>query len=79
MASLTIKDVDDVTLERLGDLAAVRNKSLQVTVADILRDALSAEDRAKALRRLADDLAAETQGGVAQTESSDLLREDRAR
>ena len=79
MASLTIEGVDDLTLERLSDLAATRNKSLQVTAAEILRDSLPASDRARALHQLADELATMTLDRAARSDSTDLIREDRAR
>ena len=76
MASINI---DEITYQRIGDLAASKNRSVEAEAGDILRDALSPSDRAKSLRKIADELAALTKTGVAQTDAVDLLREDRER
>ncbi len=75
MASI---DIGDTTYRRIADLAASNNRTLEAEAEDILRDALSARDRARSLREVADQLTALT-SGVAQTGSVDLLREDRRR
>jgi len=79
MASFIIENVDDLTLRRINGLAASKNRSLQAEMGDLLRQALSAEDRAETLHRIAEEVAALTPKDVQQTDSVELLREDRDR
>jgi plasmid stability protein len=80
MASIMIDNIDELTLRKISDLAASKNRSLQTEIGDILRHAaLSPDDRARSLRKIADELASMTPKGIEQTDSVDLLREDRER
>ena len=80
MASIMIDNIDELTLRKISDLAASKNRSLQTEIGDILRHAaLSADDHARSLRKIADELASMTPKGIEQTDSVDLLREDRER
>jgi plasmid stability protein len=80
MASIMIDNIDELTLRKISDLAASKNRSLQTEIGEILRHAaLSVDDRARGLRKIADELAAMTPKGIEQTDSVDLLREDRER
>lgn len=77
MASI---DIDEVTYEKIRARAASKHRSLEAELGDILRDALVPGERANSLRRIADELAAKVNAGVVpQSDSVELLREDRDR
>ena len=77
MATLTIRKVDDDEVAALKLRAKRNQRSLEAEVRELLLDAV-ARGSATSLRDLADQIAALTPK-VPQTDSTDLLREDRMR
>lgn len=77
MTDLRIRNTDEKLLEALKKQAKRHNRSLAAEVRQILADAVSPAPRADLLA-LADQIAAMTPD-VPQTDSADLLREDRDR
>lgn len=77
MATLTIHDVDDATLERLRALARTHKRAVADEARAILEDHVRSCDR-DAFRREIDAIAAAVPA-VQQTDSVDLLRADRWR
>lgn len=78
MANLTIRNVEDSVVERLKNKASQSGRSLEAEVREVLRQAANRRTREEMLR-MADRIAAMTPKGVIQTDSVDLLREDRDR
>ena len=78
MATVTIRNLDADVVERLKRKAKQNHRSLEAELRVILKDEArrltGKEDRA-----LADRIAAMTPEGVKQTDSVELLREDRNR
>lgn len=77
MATLTIRKVDDHVLAALKVRARRNRRSLEAEVRELLSDAVS-RGSATSLRDLADQIAALTPK-VPQTDSTDLVREERMR
>ena len=77
MATLTIRNLDDAVVERLKNRARARNRSLEAEVRTILETAAKLIDR-EAFVREARRIAAMTPD-VPQTDSTELIREDRDR
>ena len=77
MATLTIRKVDDDVVAALKLRARRNQRSLEAEVRELLLDAV-ARGSATSLRDLADQIAALTPK-VPQTDSTDLIREDRMR
>ena len=77
MATLTIRKLDDDVVAALKMRASRNQRSLEAEVREILSDAVS-RGSATSLRDLADQIAALTPK-VPQTDSTDLIREDRMR
>jgi plasmid stability protein len=79
MANLTIRNVDDDIVEALKARAKSHNRSLESEIRQILVDqARRPSWRGAELRALAEKIAAMTPN-VPQTDSVELLREDRDR
>ena len=79
MANLTIRNVDDDIVETLKGRAKAHNRSLEAEIRQILADQVRRLWRGGAeLRALAEKIAAMTPN-VPQTDSVELLREDRDR
>jgi len=79
LAALIISDVDEVTLEQISRLARRHDRSVEQETLSLIRQALgTSRDRAWILEE-ADRIAALTPKGVPQTDSVELLREDRDR
>jgi plasmid stability protein len=79
MANLTIRNVDDDIVETLKARAKAHNRSLEAEIRQILADQVRRPWRGGAvLRALAEKIAAMTPN-VPQTDSVELLREDRDR
>lgn len=78
MANLTIRNVDDDVVEALKARAKTHNRSLEAEIRQILQDRVKRPWTGVELRELADRIAAMTPD-VQQTDSADLLREDRDR
>lgn len=77
MANLTIRKLDDGVVEILKDRAKAHNRSLEAEVRHILSEAARPQASVD-LRALAERIAAMTLD-VPQTDSVELLREDRRR
>jgi antitoxin FitA len=77
MATLTIRKLDDDVVAALKMRASRNQRSLEAEVRELLSDAVS-RGSATSLRDLADQIAALTPK-VPQTDSTDLIREDRMR
>jgi plasmid stability protein len=77
MANVTIRNLDDAVVDKLKARAKAHNRSLEAELREIL--AAAAQPAAAVdLRALAERIAAMTPD-VAQTDSTELLREDRRR
>ena len=79
MGELTIKLDDAELLEALTEMAKARKHSLDDEVTAALRRAVAEHERKLELLRTIDAIAAMTPKGVTQSDSTELLREDRAR
>jgi plasmid stability protein len=77
VATLTVRNVDDVVVAALKARAKRNKRSLEAEIRLLLRDAATVGSRTP-LRDLADQIAALTPA-VPQTDSTELVREDRAR
>ena len=77
MATLTIRNLDPDVVTALKARATRNRRSLEAEVRLLLRDAVDGGGRTS-LRELADRIAALTPD-VPQTDSTELVREDRAR
>ena len=78
MANLTIRNVEDSVVERLKSKAIQSGRSLEAELREVLRQAANRKSREEMLAA-ADRIAAMTPKGVKQTDSAELLREDRDR
>lgn len=78
MANLTIRNMEDSVVERLKEKAARSGRSLEAELREVLRQAANRKTREELLAA-ADRIAAMTPKGVKQTDSAELLREDRDR
>ena len=77
MATLTIRNLEDQVVAALKVRAQRNHRSLEAEVRELLRD-VAAGGSQETLRDLADRIAALTPD-VRQTDSTDLVRADRAR
>lgn len=78
MATLTIRNLDDDTVDKLKKMAAKHQRSLEAEVRHLITQSVEQPDRQK-LWEIADRIAAMTPKDVPQTDSVILLREDRER
>ena len=78
MANLTIRNLDDHVVERLKKRAKDNGRSLEAELRELLKQAANRKSPEE-LRAIADRIAAMTPAGVKQTDSAELLREDRDR
>ncbi len=78
MANLTIRNLDDKVVERLKKKAKDNNRSLEAELRELLKQAANRKSPEELLA-IADRIAAMTPEGVKQTDSAELLREDRDR
>ncbi len=79
MANLTIRNIDDGVVEQLKAQAKRNHRSLEAEVRTRLENSLSPSNRMMELRELADRIAAMTPRDIPQTDSVELIREDRDR
>ena len=79
MESITISTLDDFTLSVLKQRAANEGKSPEQEAADLIRERLGRGRDAETLIARARTVSAMTPKGVKQTDSADLIREDRDR
>ena len=78
MATLTIRNLDQAVVDRLKAQAKANNRSLEGELRTILEAKVPVLDKKGILERV-DRIAAMTPPGVKQTDSVELLREDRDR
>lgn len=78
MATLTIRNVEDAVVDALKQNAAANRRSLEAEVRRILADHIKVQQSGQELRSLAERIAAMTPD-VPQTDSAELLREERDR
>lgn len=78
MATVTIRNLDDATVDRLKTKAREHNRSLEAEIRLLLTEAAARPSRG-AFLELTNRIAAMTPKNVAQTDSTDLIREDRDR
>lgn len=78
MATLTIRNLDDTVVEKLKERARDNERSLEAEVRALLAQAAERPSRKKFIA-LAERIAAMTPEGIEQTDSVELLREDRDR
>jgi plasmid stability protein len=78
MANLTIRNVDDEVVDALKARAKAHNRSLEAEIRQLLVDQVRPRWRGAELLAIADRIAAMTPD-VPQTDSVELLREDRDR
>ncbi len=78
MANLTIRNVDDHVVERLKKRAKGNGRSLEAELRELHKHAANRKSPEELLA-IADRIAAMTPAGVKQTDSAELLREDRDR
>lgn len=78
MANLTIRNLDDSVVAKLKERAKANNRSLEAELRQILTDTVDSPSRGALLRALAEEIAAMAHD-VPQTDSLELLREDRDR
>ena len=69
----------DELLKRIADLANASRLPLEAQAEKLLLESIERSEAAVDLRRLMDSIAAMTPKGVTQTDSVELLREDRSR
>ena len=78
MANLTIRNLDDAVVEALKARAKDHNRSLESEVREILAERVRRQTRGEELAARARAFAART-SNVGQSDSTDLIREDRDR
>ncbi len=78
MATLTIRNLDDEVVEKLKERARDNERSLEAELRALLTEMANRPSRKK-LREIAERITAMTPEGVEQTDSVDLIREDRGR
>lgn len=78
MANVTIRNLDEKVVAQLKEKAAQSGRSLEAELREILKRAANRKTREEFLAK-ADRIAAMTPEGVKQTDSADLIREDRDR
>lgn len=78
MANLTIRNLDDAVVEKLKARAKDNERSLEAEIRVLLTETTQRPSR-KAFRELAERISAMTPEGVKQTDSAELIREDRDR
>ena len=78
MGNLTVRNLDDSVIERLKAQARENERSLEGEIRHVLKREVSKPRRAAQFFARAEELAATTVG-TRQTDSTALVREDRAR
>lgn len=78
MGTVTIRNLDDAVIERLKERARDNDRSLEAEIRALLTE-MSERPSRKKLVEMANRIAAMTPEDVEQTDSAELLREDRDR
>lgn len=76
MTAITIRAISDRAIARIEELAAIHHRTVEEEAAEILEKAVAVPSRADRLAA-ADRIAAMTPKGVAQTDSTEIIREAR--
>jgi plasmid stability protein len=79
MNAINIRAISDETISRIEELAAIHHRTVEEEAAAILEAAVAEPLSPKERYLLAERIAAMTPKGVPQTDSVELLREDRDR
>jgi predicted transcriptional regulator len=79
MGAITIHDLDDALVDRIAKLAEANKQSLDQEIAGLIEAGLREQERHDRLIARVREIAAMTPKGVPQTDSVELLREDRER
>ncbi len=77
MGKITITGIDDDLARRLDALPDARRGAIEAELRETARLLIDRSDRSDERLRVADRIAAKTPAGVLQTDSVDLLRQDR--
>ncbi len=78
MANLTIRNIEESVVERLKNKAVRNGRSLEAELRELLKQAANRKTREEVLAEM-DRIAAMTPKGVVQTDSAELIRQDRDR
>lgn len=79
MGEMRIKIEDESLLTRINDLARLHNRSIDEEIVELLRKAVPPTIDRESLYEAAKRIAAMTPKGVRQTDSVEILREERDR
>lgn len=79
MNAITIRTISDRAIAQIEELAALHHRSVEEEAADLIERGLNAPLSPKERYLLAEQIAAMTPKDVIQTDSVELLREDRDR
>ena len=79
MASVTIRNLDDEVVKALKEQAKEHNRSLEAELRQLLTEVTEMRKRREAFWKNADRIRKMTPGDRPQTDSVELLREDRDR
>jgi antitoxin FitA len=82
MDEIVLRDLDQEVVAKLAERAADNNRPLEQEIALVLRQSVQGPDRrrdAETMVAMARRIAAMTPSGVPQTDSVDLIREERDR
>lgn len=79
MATVTIRNLDEEVVKELKAQASEHNRSLEAELRHVLTLAVRQRERMAAFRKEAERVAAMTPEDRPQTDSAELLREDRGR
>jgi plasmid stability protein len=79
MATVTIRNLDEHVVETLKAQAKANERSLQAELRQLLTEAAASRDKRQVFIREAARIRQMTPKGRAQSDSVDLLREDRSR
>lgn len=79
MNAIVLRNLDELTLARITELASTHRHSVEEEAAELLRRAVRSRAQSSDRARDADRIAAMTPPGVVQTDSVILIREDRDR
>lgn len=79
MGAITIRSISDSAIARIEELAALHRRTVEEEAADLIERGLNATLTPKDRYLLAREIAAMTPKDVVQTDSVELLREDRDR
>ena len=79
MNAITIQKLSERAFEILAERARAHRQSIEDEAAAILEEAVTTQTQGDSRRRIVDRIAAMTPKGLVQTDSTQLIREDRDR